>query len=225
MGLLIGIVGFDLLYILAARPFREHIENYVYVVIDSMQITVLSLLFVAGLHPKASNVEQIALAASIIQILAIALIVSNQLRAERAMFKMFGTRVKLVCRALYRRAILKTRGHGRTHWPEGGGAALGDGAARRARADVGLQLQPKLAHILFAPGDEEKKLQEAAKLSAMQRKGADMSTAHSQAIAAPAPASLAVPSPTAAPAPAAPAGARRGARDRGNSPSAITVTL
>eukprot|EP00741_Cyanophora_paradoxa_P006210 tig00000114_g6022.t1 len=163
MGLLIGVIGTDLLYLLTTWPFRENIENYERVFTDSVQITVLSLLWVIGLNPQAPNAEAMSLAASILQIVAIVVIVINQIRAERNMFRAIGRRTKLFCRAVYRRSVLSSRGQLAARPTQRERPNAGAGQVRGGtRIGADLLAQPKLTHILFSHGEEEEELHAVA---------------------------------------------------------------
>eukprot|EP00741_Cyanophora_paradoxa_P017759 tig00021015_g17153.t1 len=98
------------------------IENYVQLVINALQLTVLSLLLVIAGDPAAEGVPTMAFAASIIQarpfivprsrrvaparpaIVAVGILFLNQFRAERKMFEFFFQKIFLLFRWIFRMA-------------------------------------------------------------------------------------------------------------------------
>eukprot|EP00741_Cyanophora_paradoxa_P016070 tig00000042_g15514.t1 len=86
MGILIFMCGFETLFVAVFMPFRERIENYVQILINSCQVTVLGLLLAIGIGMIDGSTDYMARAASIIQIIATLILLLNTIRAERAMF-------------------------------------------------------------------------------------------------------------------------------------------
>eukprot|EP00741_Cyanophora_paradoxa_P010138 tig00020510_g9813.t1 len=100
---LILINSIEVLYVLAFWPFREWIENYVQLVIEALQLTCLGILLAIGANPGGDAVPTLSLAASIIQIVAIAVLFINQVRAERNMFKFLFKKIGIFSRFCYRK--------------------------------------------------------------------------------------------------------------------------
>eukprot|EP00741_Cyanophora_paradoxa_P000583 tig00000411_g562.t1 len=170
LGILIAINGLEVLYVLAAWPFKEWVENYVQLVINGLQLTVLGLLLAIGGDPTGPNVSRMALAASIIQIVAIGIIFLNQFRAERKMFRFLFQKIGLLFRYIYRKIF--RRGPKRPAYAFGPGAGAADGAGQRGgqrTGDAVLGARTNFGQLLFGGADDE---EEEINALARQRVGA-----------------------------------------------------
>eukprot|EP00741_Cyanophora_paradoxa_P017216 tig00020961_g16628.t1 len=100
LGALVGVNAVDVAYVLAARPFREPVENYVQVLLDLCQAAVLALLLAVAREPDGPRASDCSHAASALQMAAIGVLLLNQIRAEQKMFRWLFSRLLLPLRLL-----------------------------------------------------------------------------------------------------------------------------